>query len=403
MLGRERAEGGTVDVADPMSSPQFRLLVACAGWPRGSDRDEAVRRAWEDAGPDRAAFLAMVSRHRMASLALDGLTCAGIEPPPPLRASARKDVFRAMALSAEAARLQACFASEGIGMAVVKGPVLSQLLYGSPGLRHAKDLDIWVPSTDLARAAHVLMGCGYEMFQGPPSFAEPWLGLWLETQKDCEFSHPQTRLVVELHYRLNQNPHVMAGLEVADASRRVKLGGTVLTTLEDGDLFAYLCTHGAVSRWFRLKWLADIQAMLAVRTPVGIGQLFDEACTRDAERAAGLAIQLCRRLWNLEVPADLALRLDADRRLAWLERQCLGTLSGPEVAEGRFSAVPPHVFLWRLKDSWTYRARLLRHGMVDWKLMRRLPLPVPLHFLYPLLRPVSWLLRRLLYAAPQRS
>jgi len=65
-----------------MSSPQFRLLVACAGWPRGSDRDEAVRRAWEDAGPDWSAFLAMVRRHRMASLALDGLTCAGIEPPP---------------------------------------------------------------------------------------------------------------------------------------------------------------------------------------------------------------------------------------------------------------------------------------------------------------------------------
>jgi len=392
-----------VDVADPMSSPQFRLLVACAEWPRGPHRDEAVRRAWEDAGPDWTAFLAMVSRHRMASLALDGLTCAGIDAPAALRATARQDVFRAMALSAEAARLQDRFAAEGIAMAVVKGPVLSQLLYGSPGLRQVKDLDIWVAPADMARAAEVLLGRGYEMFVGPPSFAEPWIGLWLDTHKDCEFGHATTRLVVELHHRLNENDYVMAPLEVSAASRGVSLGGTVLPTLEDGDLFAYLCTHGAVGRWFRLKWLADIQAMLSVRSPAQIGLLFDEARALDAERAAGLALQLCRRLWKLEVPADLARRLDADRRLAWLERQCLGTLEGPEFPQGRFSAIPPQVFLWRLKDSPAYRARLLRQGMVDWKLMRLLPLPAPLHFLYPLLRPVSWLLRRLLYVAPQRS
>ena len=338
----------------------------------------------------------------MASLALDGLTCAGIDAPPPLKATARQDVFRAMALSTEALRLKDHFASEGIAMAVVKGPVLSQLLYGSPGLRQVKDLDIWVASGDMARAAQALQGRGYAMFEGPPTFAEPWLNLWLDTHKDCAFAHPTTRLVVELHHRLNENTYVMAPLEVSAASRQVSLGGRVLPTLEDGHLFAYLCTHGAVSQWFRLKWLADIQAMLAVRSPAEIEQLFDQARALDAERAAGLALRLCRRLWKLELPADLARRLDADRRLAWLERQCLDRLHGPEIPQGRFSAIPPHVFLWRFKDSRNYRARLLRHGMVDWKLMRRLPLPAPLHFLYPLLRPVSWLLRRLFYVAPQR-
>ena len=149
-----------MDAADPMSSPQFRLLVACAEWPRGPRRDEAVRRAWEDAGPDWASFLVMVSRHRMASLALDGLTCAGVDAPAALRTKARQDVFRAMALSAEAARLQDRFAAEGIAMAVVKGPVLSQLLYGSPGLRQVKDLDIWVAPADVTRAAEELLARG---------------------------------------------------------------------------------------------------------------------------------------------------------------------------------------------------------------------------------------------------
>ena len=41
-------------------------------------------------------------------------------------------------------------------------------------------------------------------------------------------------------------------------------------TLGADDLFAYLCAHGAYHAWFRLKWLADIGALLAAE-PMGEG------------------------------------------------------------------------------------------------------------------------------------
>lgn len=388
--------------ADSLSSPQFRLLAACARWPRGAERDEGVRRAVAVAEQDWPAFLTMVRRHRMAPMALDGLVCAGISPPAELKALAARDVRQVLGLCAEAARLKALLAAEGIAMAVVKGPVLSLLLYGTPGLRQCKDLDVWVSPAEVSRAIGQLQAGGYDVIDGPLARAGPWLDLWLDTVKDTIFRHPATGFVVELHHSLINNTHIIAPLRVADASREVTLGGAVFRTLGEDDLFAYLCTHGTVTRWFRLKWLADIQAMLSERSLEDIARLYEAARARGAERAAGLAIQLCRRLWDLPIPANLAERLNADRRLAWLERSCIAALRGAEFGDTRFGSIWTQLYLWRLKDTSAYRARQLRLVFVDWPLMRRLPLPRSLHFLYPVLRPGSWLLRKLAFVAPPR-
>lgn len=388
-----------MEVAYPMPSREFRLLAACAVGLRGPERDAAVRAAAEPT-PDWPAFLAMVRRHRMAPLAADALSCAGIAPSVDLKALATRDVRQALSLCAEAARLQVRFASQGIAMAVVKGPALSQLLYGTPGLRQCKDLDLWIAPEDVARAIVVLQADGYQVVGGPPTFASPWLDLWLATRKDSVVCHPKTGLILELHHRLIENPHIMGTLVAADALREVSVGRELLRTLTEGDLFSYLCTHGTVSRWFRLKWLADIQALLSGKSPEEVARLFDAARARGAERAAGLALRLCRRLWGLPLPAEVAKRLDADRSLPWLERVCLNALQGPEFPYGRLRAIPHLLYLWRLNSSWAYRARLIRNLSVDWTLVHHLPLPKRLHFLYPLLRLPSWLWRRFTYVTP---
>ena len=52
-------------------------------------------------------------------------------------------------------------------------------------------------------------------------------------------------------------------------SRVVPLAGTRgLRTLGEEDLFAYLCMHGALHWWHRLKWLADINALLGAQNDV---------------------------------------------------------------------------------------------------------------------------------------
>ncbi len=388
--------------ADSLSSPQFRLLAACARWPRGPGRNDGVRDAAALVGPDWAPFLSMVRRHRMAPIALDGLAHAGISPPADLEALAMQDARQTLGLCAEAKRLEALFATEGIAMAVIKGPVLSLLLYGDSGLRQSKDLDVWVSPSDVSRAVRLLEASGYEMMSGAPAPAGPWFDLWIDLEKDTAARHVVNGCIVELHHRLTNNPHAVMALSVADASREVTLAGAVFQTLGEEDLFAYLCTHGTHTRWFRLKWLADIHAMLSGRSPEDIARLYEAARFRGAERAAGLAIQLCRRIWGLSLPADLAARLDSDPRVRWLERRCLAALCGPEFDDQRFSVIWTQLYLWRLKGTVAYRLRQLRLAFVDWPLMRRMPLPRAFHFLYLFLRPGSWLWRRLTFVAPTR-
>ena len=49
-----------------------------------------------------------------------------------------------------------------------------------------------------------------------------------------------------------------------------------MPTLADEPLYAYLCVHGASSAWFRLKWIADLNALLAGRTAEEIAALPEE-------------------------------------------------------------------------------------------------------------------------------
>ncbi len=156
---------------------------------------------------------------------MDGLTCAGIEPPAELKALATNNVQQALGLGAEAGRLKTLLAAQGIAMAVVKGPALSLLLYGTPGLRQCKDLDIWVSPADVPRALGQLQAGGYDVIDGPPASAGPWLDLWLDMRKDSTARQPATGRIVELHHRLTENPHVVAQLKVADATCEVALGG----------------------------------------------------------------------------------------------------------------------------------------------------------------------------------
>ena len=88
-------------------------------------------------------------------------------------------------------------------------------------------------------------------------------------RKDLGFVHEATGLRIELHWRLFLNPHAMAETSIMAASRVVPLAGAAgLRTLGEEDLFAYLCMHGALHWWNRLKWLADVNALLAA-TPDG--------------------------------------------------------------------------------------------------------------------------------------
>ena len=111
-------------------------------------------------------------------------------------------------------------------------------------------------------------------------------------------------------------------------SRFVSLAGNnAVRTLGEEDLFAYLCVHGALHVWNQLKWLADINALLAAASEGSAERLHRAASERGAARPAGQAILLCQKLLQAPLPACFGAKLRKSPRAQWLEATALNTLT----------------------------------------------------------------------------
>ena len=147
----------------------------------------------------------------------------------------------------------------------------------------------------------LILRAGYCRFDPPPDISDAQMRMLMPLRKDLGFVNQATGLRVELHWRLFLNPHAMDQTSVMAASRVVPFTGTAgLRTLGEEDLFTYLCMHGALHWWYRLKWLADINALLAAAPEASSEQLFQAAESQGRGLAAAEALLLCQRLFGTD-------------------------------------------------------------------------------------------------------
>ena len=146
-------------------------------------------------------------------------------------------------------------------------------------------------------------------------------------RKDIGFIHDVTGVRVELHWRLFLNSHAFAETSIMTASRIIPVTGAAgLRTFGEEDLFAYLCMHGSLHWWHRLKWLADVNALLAAKPDRDVELLIGCAEARGAGRAATQALLLCHRLMGRQPPRPTSKQ--ANGIIArWLETTALKALT----------------------------------------------------------------------------
>jgi Uncharacterised nucleotidyltransferase len=378
--------------------PAFRLACACCAWPPSAARDEAVRAA--AAGVDWERFLRVVMRQRIAGLAQAALRSAGVNPPAEAEAQLIRLVqaasYRALALASESVRLQALLQIEGVTALFIKGAALAQLAYGSEVLKHSRDIDLLVGPDDAERVYGVLEREGYRPIVPKGPLTADQRRLVFRLHKDMELYHPQRRLNIELHWRLIDNPVLLRAVNAASPSQEVEVLNGRLATLADPLLFAYLATHGATHCWFRLKWLADLNAWLSSKPDADVARFYACAESLDVEACAGQALRLCQRLLGYSIPAGLEPRL-AGKKLRGMVEAALDAMIGPdgevELARrpfGPFRLLAPQFSRGRGARFFLAQCRLLIDNLED-KL--DYPLPPALHFLYPTLRLPFWVLR----------
>jgi len=382
-------------------SAEFRLVAACCAWPRSSKRSKEISAA-AAAGIDWPHLLQVVDRHRVWGLVHDGLTVAGVALPAEaarmLSAAAEEVTRQNLRLAAEALNVQRSFAAERIPVVFLKGTALSLMAYRNLNVKMSFDIDVLVPPASVKDACRVLRADGFVRVAPAGDAEDDRFDGWIATASEATFRQATRGTLVDLHWHVADDRALSRRFTLWSANHSVEVSPDAqLCTLGDDDLFAFLCLHGAHHAWSRLKWLADLHAWVATKTPDEIARLYRAAMERGATRAAGQALWLCRTIFGLELPPPIANDLAADAAVNWLAQIALGAMGcDGRVAEtqdralGGLGILMSQFLLSPGPRNWFAVVRAHSIGYADYQ---RFALPRSFFFLYPVLRAPSWVWR----------
>jgi hypothetical protein len=383
------------------ASREFLLVAACCRPRADPMRAAAVAAAAE--GVDWPHVLRLVERHRLWGLARDALATSGVAAPAETQAALVARVHamtrRNLAAAAETARLCELLRAEGVDALFLKGATLEAAVYGGPSLKHSRDIDVLVAPADAARARELLERRGYTLLHPLPKLAGHRLDLVLAHSCEWEFRRAAGGAVVELHWRLTPNAELGRGLGLSSPRQMAPVAGIDTPTLRREELFAYLCVHGAHHSWSRLKWLADLAALIATDgSDADLDRLCRAAETAGADRCAGQALLLCETLLGMRVPDSAAARVGGELA-STLEAIALAALldtGGPAAtrtgARAMATALLPMFLLGRGPKFLACEVGRYLIAPAD---VAAIPLPSRFAWLYIVLRFPLWLARRL--------
>ena len=386
-------------------TPEFSLLCL-ATCPAPADDIDALRRAVA-ATTDWPAVIQGARRNRVAPLLLASFQRNGASQVPPdvvaeLRRQTLVSTANSLAKIPVLESLCEIFAQAKIGFLILKGIPLSIQLYGEATRRPADDIDVLVSPEQFWQADLALTRSGYRRETEAPAAAH--LDGYRKWVKDVRYIDERSRTVVELHHRLTANPYLLDWPfdELWTDRTRVRAGATDVPVLPAGKLPLYLFTHGANHGWERLRWLVDFAAVLP--DAGAIEKLVDDANRVRLGPAILQALVLAHELLGLAVDSRHLEQARRNPAVRWLDF-CLRLFHGRTLWRRRPRA-KSWEWLWRfsicffiynlsLKADWRYRgyqcAAMWVHP-ADWDVVR---LPAALFFLYPLIRPLTWIRRRL--------
>lgn len=387
----------TAAARKPAYSTEFACVLACLRWPLDDVAIEHVQATSANVA-DWQRLVAIAARHRVIGLVSNALTKAGIALPDAarthLRSLSAEQTRQAMLHAAETIRIDRLLRAHNVEAVFLKGATVTQLAYGRLDLRHAKDVDMMVSDADVPATLEALRSAGYLPLAEAASLTPQQLRRWLRFGKSMDWRHPGTGGFLELHWRLTD----LSLLETAfhtDTRQQVPLaGGAAVTTLDRDHLFAYLCVHGAAHGWSRLKWLADVYALLPHEDAAACEAMYRTAIAIGAGRTAGQALLLCHALLQLPLTPRLQKELTGDPVLRLLTATSLKLMARgnetEEIYDLPFGTTSVYLSRFLLGNGGRSALAELRTLLFPVEQAAHSRLPNALLFLFPLVRAVTW-------------
>ena len=186
----------------------------------------------------------------------------------------------------------------GVEAVPLKGPILSERLYGDGAVRSSTDLDLLVAPNVLPSATRCLERLGYRGAQGSTA------GEFARYHHHLLAFHRAQSPSVELHFRLYTGFGAVLTAEgfLARARGYTTARGLSCRVLVPEDELLFLLLHAAGHRFARLAWLYDIKMFTNVYQPLHWAAV--EECARQSGvgNAVALACDILRRRLKFPCP-----------------------------------------------------------------------------------------------------
>jgi hypothetical protein len=385
----------------PAYPPEFELVLACLRWPQETvdgDRIRSLARQsirWP-------YLLEIIHHHKVVPLFLRNFEtfAPGYMPDEAatgLRAAGAANDETRLRRTSQLLLLNRLFREQEIDLRIFKGIPLAITAFQDPALRDAGDIDLLVAERDIFRAGEILRAEGYVRLDPQARLTRRRLRSYVAHQKDFSYGHPLSDLIIDLHWRLFRNPFLPANAGLTDVGEDwVDVGSERIATLPAARLLLYLCVHGALDGWLRLKWLTDIGALMNAMTPEQLASTLSMAMEQQALPQFGAAVLLCEELLGQELAGehkDLSESLDpTDERVAHTLRFSKRLMTSNQCRPIREQIPSTQWFLneFRLHTSLRYRLDLVLRSLFRPRVWRWLNLPDKLFPLYALISPFEF-------------
>lgn len=193
----------------------------------------------------------------MLALVVDGVRRSGQSLPDPLPHLRSATLARHLAALEDLAVLREVAGRAEVAWALLKGPVLSTVVYERRLVRDYTDLDVLVSGSRIGSMVESLVAAGASLLP------TDWAHITSARTAEIGIRLPHGT-VLDLHWSLVNLGHRRADfvLDTDDLlSRRVErdVDGHVAPTLDDLDLVLHVLLHACLSGGTSLRWLVDVQ------------------------------------------------------------------------------------------------------------------------------------------------
>lgn len=379
---------------------ELRLLAACCDHPVTAATSAQVMML---AGriEDWDSFAEAARRHQLDGFALDRLVdLPGV--PDSLKARWTREAKNRAILNLGQGKatkdLQAMLQDTGVENLILKGLPLTHELYGSLGIKRSGDIDILVAEKHAWTAIQALAKADFMPIVGDGILTERQAAVMVRHYKEVTLRNG-AGIVVDLHWRLVDGDGMFTRFDPFANARRIGLANLgKMLVLGEADGLAYLCAHGAMSDWSRLKWLSDVNAMLAEKSDAQIIALHTHAETLGAGVCMLQALGLRSLVWDRPMPGVLQDKLDGVAHADFLSFPVTRMVE-PYRLDSSVKVLKRIIRQARVRGA-LYQDKVkaaaeLRHHLRALPDVLAAPLPRSLDWLYMPLRPIMWLGRKL--------